>query len=172
MQNADPFKDDLRPPDPRKARRLVPREYKVVALRDCPLPSELVLCDTPQCAADYWRLHIATTPQFNPDCECLAVLLLNTRKRVKGHQIVTVGLLDQALAHSREVFRAAIVAAAHAVVLLHNHPSGDAQPSESDLRITRELVRAGQLLRIEVVDHIIVGQGCHTSLRELGLLRP
>ena len=172
MQIPDSFKDDLRPPDPRKARRLVPREYKVVALRDCPLPSALVLCDTPQCAADYWRLHIATTPQFNPDCECLAVLLLNTRKRVRGHHLVTIGLLDQALAHSREVFRAAIVAAAHSVVLMHNHPSGDSMPSDADIRITRELVRAGQLLRIEVVDHIIIGHACHRSLREMGLVSP
>ena len=81
MHSPDLFGDDSRPPEVPKPmpRRLVPSEYKVIALRDCPTPAELLQCDNPQRAVDYWRLHIATSPQFNPDCECLAVLLLNTR---------------------------------------------------------------------------------------------
>ena len=59
-----------------------PKEFKVMALRDCPVPSEMLVCETPRQVADYWRLHIATTPQFNPECECMAVLMLNTRNRV------------------------------------------------------------------------------------------
>lgn len=166
MQQPDFFKDDKRPSIPSK--KAVPKEFKVVALRDCPMPKQLDLCDTPQRATDYWRMHIATTPQFNPDCECFAVLLLNTRLRVKGHQIVTVGLLDQVLVHAREVFRTAIVAAAHSILLMHNHPSGDPSPSDADIRLTRELIRAGQLLRIEITDHVIVGMHKHCSVKELG----
>ena len=170
MPSPDFFGDDSRPPEVPKPmpRRLVPSEYKVIALRDCPTPAELLQCDTPQRAVDYWRLHIATSPQFKPDCECLAVLLLNTRLRVKGHQVVTVGLLDQVLTHAREVFRTAIVAAAHSIVLMHNHPSGDPSPSQADIRVTRELIRAGHLLRIEVMDHIVVGNPGHSSLRQIG----
>ena len=73
---------------------LNPKEFKVVALRECPVPESMLICETPDHAADYWRLHIATHPYFNPDCECLVVLILNTRRRVKGHQLVTIGTMD------------------------------------------------------------------------------
>jgi len=68
------------------------------------------------------------------------------------------------------VFRIAVIMAAAAVVLMHNHPSGDASPSEADIKVTRDLVRAGQLLKIEVLDHVIIGVNQHTSLRSLGYL--
>ena len=97
-----------------------PYEYRVTALRECPTPESLQHCETPDKAADYWRMHIATHPNFNPDCECLAVLLLNTRKRVKGHQLVSIGTMDTILVHPREVFRLAIIAAASAVIVMHN----------------------------------------------------
>ncbi|MEI7534263.1 MAG: hypothetical protein WCK57_07815 [Verrucomicrobiae bacterium] len=61
-----------------------PREFKVMSLRECPVPAEMLVCETPKQVVDYWRLHIATAPHFNPECECLAVLMLNTRKRVSG----------------------------------------------------------------------------------------
>jgi len=144
------------------------KEYKVVALRECPLPEHMQECDTPEKAADYWRLTIATNPYFNPECECFAVLMLNTRRRVKGHQLVTIGTLDTLLVHPREVFRAAVIVAAAAIVLMHNHPSGEPTPSEADIKVTRDLIRAGQLLKIEVLDHVIMGADRHSSLRVLG----
>ena len=71
--------------------------------------------------------------------------------------------------HPREVFRPAIRGAASAIVLMHNHPSGESAPSEADVKVTRDLIRAGQLLKIEVLDHVIVGAGeTFTSLRTLG----
>ena len=73
----------------------------------------------------YVRNDIATHPHFNPNCECLAVLLLNTRRRVKGHHLVSIGTMDTILVHPREVFRLAIVTAASALIVLHNHPSGE-----------------------------------------------
>lgn len=145
-----------------------PHEFKVTPLRECPTPEQLQMCDTPDKAADYWRLHIAAHPYFNPECECLAVLLLNTRRKVKGHQLVSLGTQDTILVHAREVFRLAIVTAASAVILMHNHPSGESAPSEADIKVTRDLIRAGQLLKIEVLDHVIMGQGNRSSLRELG----
>ena len=157
----------------RPARRYPPAdavEYKVIALRDCPLPELLKECDCPQKAADYWRLHVASAANFDPEVETFVVLHLNTRRRVRGHHIVATGTLDSVQVHSREVFRAAIVAASAAILCLHNHPSGDVSPSSADLHTTRELVRAGRLLRIEVVDHVIVGADRHSSLKELGFL--
>jgi DNA repair protein RadC len=145
-----------------------PYEYRVTALRECPTPDALQLCDTPDKAADYWKLHIATHPHFNPECECLAVLLLNARRKVKGHQLVSIGTMDTLLVHPREVFRLAIIAAASAIVLMHNHPSGESTPSEADIKVTRDLIRAGQLLKLELLDHVIVGHGNFSSLKSLG----
>lgn len=143
-------------------------EYAVKSLRECPLPESMMLCDTPQRAADYWRLHVETGEHFNQECECFCVLFLNTRRRVKGHQLLTIGTSDTLLVHPREVFRLAIITSANAIIICHNHPSGEPQPSEADIKVTRDLIRAGQLLKIEVLDHVIIGRPNHSSLRELG----
>ena len=106
--------------------------------------------------------------------ETLQVLLLNTRRRLIRVEPVTDGTIDTLLVHPREVFKAAIAANAAAVVLAHNHPSGDPTPSEADIKVTRDLIRAGQLLKIEVLDHVIIGLATperpkdYASLRELG----
>ena len=72
------------------------------------------------------------------------------------------------MVHPREIFRLAIMASASAIVLMHNHPSNETTPSEADIKVTRDLIRAGQLLKIEILDHVVVGNFNHTSLRELG----
>jgi len=106
--------------------------------------------------------------------ETLQVLLLNTRRRLIRVEEISSGTLDTLLVHPREVFKCAIAANAAALVLAHNHPSGDPSPSEADIKVTRDLIRAGQLLKIEVVDHIILGRATaerakdYSSLRELG----
>src|ERR1035437_7713485 len=106
--------------------------------------------------------------------ESFQVLLLNVRKKLIRAEEISHGLLDTILVHPREVFRAAIVANAAGIVLVHNHPSGDPTPSEADIKVTRDLTRAGQLLKIEVVDHVIIGRATaarakdYSSLRELG----
>ena len=107
--------------------------------------------------------------------ETLQVLLLNTRRRlIRVVEEITDGTLDTILVHPREVFKAAIAANAAAVVLAHNHPSGDPTPSEADIKVTRDLIRAGQLLKIDVLDHVIIGRATperpkdYASLRELG----
>ena len=106
--------------------------------------------------------------------ETLQVLLLNTRRRLIRVAEITDGTLDTILVHPREVFKTAIAANAAAVVLAHNHPSGDPTPSEADIKVTRDLIRAGQLLKIDVLDHVIIGHATperpkdYASLRELG----
>jgi DNA repair protein RadC len=108
------------------------------------------------------------------EVENFQVVLLNTRRRLIRVDRISQGTLDTILVHPREVFKSAIAANAAAVVLVHNHPSGDPTPSEADIKVTRDLIRAGQLLKIEVLDHVIIGRATQerpkdfASLRELG----
>lgn len=149
--------------------RRVAREYRLVSFRECPLPESLTQCVEASAAARYWRENVATHPLYNSDVECFVILLLNTRKRIKGHVLISTGTLDSILVHPREVFRPAIIGAAGSIILMHNHPSGETEPSEADIRVTRDLVRAGQLLKLEVLDHVIVGAGeSFKSLKEMG----
>lgn len=109
------------------------------------------------------------------DHERFWVLTLDTRNRLKGqpHE-VSKGILDSSLVHPREVFKPAIHGGSAAVVLVHNHPSGDTSPSAEDLRMTRQLIQAGQVIGIKVLDHVILGRRSHgqahdfLSLRESG----
>lgn len=142
-----------------------PCEFKVMRIRECIASADLV--DTPDRAFDYWKTNVATAPWFDPAKEAFVILILNARRRILGHNLVALGGLDSVSVHPREVFRPVIVAAGSALILAHNHPSLDPTPSEADIRVTRDLVRAGQLLKIEVLDHVIVGS-TFTSLRSLG----
>ena len=90
--------------------------------------------------------------------EVFVVLYLDTKNHVLKEEIVTKGTLDASLIHPREVFRGAIKESAHAIIVVHNHPSGDPTPSEEDKRITEKLFDAGELLNIELLDHVIVGR--------------
>lgn len=103
-------------------------------------------------------------------CEVFLVLLLSTRHRLLAYHEVSRGTLDSTLVHPREVFKAAILANASAVVLAHVHPSGDPSPSSDDRDLTRRLVAAGALLGIDVLDHIVVSHDRYASFKELGLL--
>lgn len=150
-------------------------EFGVVRLRE--LPAAIPVCDQPEAVYRYWSANIATAPWYNPDQECLCAIHLNTRRRATGFHLIGLGTLDTVLITPREVFRMAILRAAGSLVIVHNHPSGDPSPSEADIRATRELHRAGQLLKIELMDHVIIGrpnpegnQRGWSSLRELGYL--
>lgn len=98
------------------------------------------------------------------------VAILDAQHRLERDVLITRGLLDASLVHPREVFREAIAERAAAVVLVHNHPSGDPTPSAEDRLVTQQLVAAGRLLDIPVHDHIIIGRGRYTSFAEAGLL--
>ncbi len=98
--------------------------------------------------------------------ERFGVLLLDTKHRPIVTLVISLGILDASLVHPREVFRAATEHSAAAVVLFHNHPSGDPTPSADDIALTRRLVQAGDLMGIAVVDHIVLGDGCWHSVRD------
>jgi DNA repair protein RadC len=130
---------------------------------------ESPVMDNPQTIVEYVREmnRLKNVEEFH-------VLMLNTRRRLIRVDKISDGILDTVLVHPREVFKSAIAANAAAIVLVHNHPSGDPTPSEADVKVTRDLIRAGQLLKIEVLDHVILGSATkerpkeYASLRELG----
>lgn len=104
------------------------------------------------------------------DREEFRVLLLDTKHRLLELYRVSLGHLNGTLVHPREVFKQAIRRSSDAVILVHNHPSGDPAPSPEDLAVTRRLVMAGRIVGIEVLDHVILGAGSYVSLREEGYM--
>jgi DNA repair protein RadC len=102
--------------------------------------------------------------------EHFKLILLNSRNKKIGISTISIGTLTTSLVHPREVFKEALAHSAASVILAHNHPSGDPEPSEDDLKITRKLVESGKILGVEVIDHIIVGKNSFYSFREKGLI--
>jgi DNA repair protein RadC len=124
--------------------------------------------DRVRCAADVYehtRLRMRDLPH-----EEFHILLLNTQNEILRHLQITRGTLDASLVHPREVFRPAIAEAAASVILLHNHPSGDPTPSAEDRTVTRQLRAAGSTIGIEVLDHVVIGEGRYVSFAEAGML--
>ncbi|TDA67703.1 MAG: DNA repair protein RadC [Clostridia bacterium] len=104
------------------------------------------------------------------DREHFLVLCLDTKNRVSAIHTVSVGTLNSSPVHPREVFKAAILANAASVILAHNHPSGDPEPSRDDREVTARLVECGKILGIGLLDHVVLGEGRFYSLKEAGLL--
>ena len=127
-------------------------------------------CQNPADILRFWKDCVEKCSWYQPDKEAIVVFLLDNKGNVKGYNLVSLGLIDQSLAHAREVFRAAVVGAAKSIVIAHNHPSGDPAPSEDDIRLTGKLIESGKILGIPVQDHVIIGIGAkYFSMRESGL---
>jgi DNA repair protein RadC len=151
-----------------------PVQYKIVTLRECP-PVKWDCFDN-RCRSsgdgfNYWSQIITTDPGFNPDVECMVILLLSVGRKINGHYLISTGTVDSLLVHPREVFRAAVIGAAQSVLLMHNHPSGNPYPSHSDVVATGELLAAAGILKIQIVDHLIIGSGAYYSFRQSGHIR-
>jgi DNA repair protein RadC len=133
------------------------------------IQGESPLLDTPASIADFLREE-----NRGYEVEHFQAVLLNTRRKLIRVELISTGLVDTILVHPREVFKSAIAANASALVLVHNHPSGDPTPSAADIKVTRDLIRASQLLKIDLLDHVILGRRAqeggkdYVSLRELG----
>ncbi|WP_371368575.1 hypothetical protein SRRS_21030 [Sporomusa rhizae] len=102
--------------------------------------------------------------------EHFIALLLSTKNHVIARAMVSVGSLNASIVHPRELFREAICYSAAAVILVHNHPSGDPTPSQEDISLTKQLVEAGNILNISVLDHVIIGDGKYVSFKEKGII--
>ncbi|MCL6580053.1 MAG: DNA repair protein RadC [Firmicutes bacterium] len=103
------------------------------------------------------------------DREQFRIVLLDSKNHVLGVRTVSVGSLSASIVHPREIFKEAIARSSAAIILVHNHPSGDPTPSREDVEVTRRLVEAGKLLGIEVLDHVVVGDNRYVSLKEKGI---
>ncbi len=122
---------------------------------------------SPRDAADYLYAELSALPQ-----EQLRAILLDTRNHLLGVQLVAQGSANQALIDLRDLYREAVRVNAAAIILAHNHPSGDPTPSPQDVQLTVAAGKAGALLGIELIDHVVIGRPDFVSLRELGLYSP
>ncbi|MDR2162987.1 MAG: DNA repair protein RadC [Clostridiales Family XIII bacterium] len=102
--------------------------------------------------------------------EIFKILLFNVRGEMMGRELVSAGGINSSIVDAREVFRPAVRRGAASIVLVHNHPSGDPSPSSQDIDVTDSLTKAGEVLGIKVIDHLIIGDGCFTSFRREGLI--
>lgn len=148
--------------------------FKAVRIDDPPAYNR-PLVDAPDLIYAAWRNTVIQREWYDAGRECLVVFLVNARRRLMGVHCISQGTIDTALVTPRDIFRMAILTDAYAVIMAHNHPSGDPSPSEADIKITRDLIRAGRTLKIDVLDHVVIGD-CNDdrarpwmSLREIGI---
>jgi DNA repair protein RadC len=104
--------------------------------------------------------------------EVFRCALLDTKNKIIREEVVSIGSLSASIVHPRDTFKAAIRESAAAVIFIHNHPSGDIKPSQEDILLTRRLVQAGEVIGIQVLDHIIIGDSDHFSFRDNGMITP
>jgi len=112
--------------------------------------------------------NVQTLPDTLQDT--LKSLLLDTKNRVLAVKTVSIGDLSSSIVHPREVYKDAVVASAASLIIAHNHPSGDPNPSGEDVSITKRLIQAGEIMGIDLLDHIVIGDGIFVSLKERGLI--
>lgn len=120
---------------------------------------------SPKAIADYVMEDMRFLPQ-----EQFAAVFLSTKNKLITCQTLTIGTLNASLAKSRDVFRMALRHNAAAIVLIHNHPSGNPEPSSEDIAVTRRIAEAGRIMEIPILDHVIIGDGIYVSLCERGFL--
>lgn len=128
-------------------------------------PLDKISVKSPQDVAEYLmpRMRYAVKEQF-------IVLLLNTKNKIIGTEIISEGTLNNSVVHAREVYKPALLQNAAAIIVAHNHPSGEPQPSLEDKQVTRMLKESGKILGIPLLDHLIIGDGSYYSFQEQGAL--
>ena len=119
---------------------------------------------TIECAKDVYNYFIDELGDKKK--EHLYILMLDSKNRIIKEELISIGTLDSSLVHPREVFKAAIKERAFAIMLVHNHPSGDPSPSDEDLKVTKQIIEAGKILNILVLDHVILGKDGHWNWLE------
>lgn len=131
--------------------------------------------DTPESLLRFWREVIGVQPDNEPEKESVVVVLVNARLRPHAWHRVSLGTVNEAPAHPREILRPVIMAGAFGFAVMHNHPAGDPSPSRADEALTRRISEAATLLQLRLIDHVIVGEPApgrqaYFSFREAGLI--
>lgn len=128
-------------------------------------PTERYVIRSPEDGADYVMEDMRKLDQ-----EHFIALYLNTKNQIIHHQTIFIGTLNSSVVHPREIFREAVRRSSASVIVAHNHPSGDPTPSPEDINVTKRLVKAGKIMGIEVLDHLVIGDNKFVSLKEKGYL--
>jgi len=113
---------------------------------------------------------IRSTGIASEEQEHLIAMVMDPKNNVKGYYTVTIGLADQTIVHAREIFRYAIINNASSIVLAHNHPSGNTNPSADDIRLTADMKEAGKIIGISLLDHVIISENSYFSFREKNMI--
>ena len=121
----------------------------------------------PETIADYYMERLR-----HEETESLVCMMLDTKNGLISEEILSKGTVNYAVMSTRELFIAALRCRAVSIILLHNHPSGDPAPSDEDIRLTHRVYAAGQLIGVNLLDHIIIGDNCYISFNECGILIP
>jgi hypothetical protein len=152
----------------RGAHLSVYREVKVVMVAETRPPADFKSnkLDSAEKVDSLWRSAVARSAWYQEDKEHFVCICLDTRHRMKSFSLISIGSLNESIAHPREIFRPAIAVAAHSIIIAHNHPSGDPSPSDSDIALTRRIHETGDLLQISLLDHVIVGDQKYFSIRQ------
>ena len=130
-------------------------QIKVVRVQEMAVSPKM---DAPEIVTRFWKRHIAKETWFDPAKEAAIVVILNTRYRAIGWNLIGLGTLNESILHPREVLRPVIALSGYAFIVAHNHPSGNSRPSRADRDLTKRLAEAGALMQIFMLDHIIVGR--------------
>ncbi len=139
-------------------------EYKVMLVKDGNVGTSKKTIRSPFDVVETFRSYLD-----GADREHFCIAMLDRKGNLIGLNTVSIGGLHSSVVHPREVFKPAIILGAASIILCHNHPSGDTTPSREDIDVTRKLVEGGRILSIEVLDHVIVGDG-YCSMKERGLM--
>ena len=131
--------------------------------------------DSPDAGYAFWQRVVATAHDHDSEKENLIAVMLNTRLRPICWNIVSIGSVNESIAMPREIFRPAIAANAFAILLMHNHPSGEPNPSDADTRLTTRILDSGKMLAIKLIDHLVIGKPSpgrmpYFSFREAGYI--
>lgn len=140
--------------------------YKIQLVKESNYIADRKIIRSPNDCFELMKVICGTcvTEQFN-------IIMLSTKNHVLGISTISTGTLNTSIVHPREIFQVALLQGMVAsIILVHNHPSGDANPSQEDLALTKKLVEAGKVLDIPVIDHIIVGDNTYASLKEKGVI--
>ena len=145
-------------------RHFVAEASRIYEVRTGVTMEEALQIRSPRDAYEFFRAEMEDLDQ-----EQLRTIHLNTKQRILSSRLLYQGSVHTTVVRVAEIFRHAIIDNASGIIICHNHPSGDPTPSPEDAALTREIIKAGQLLDIEVLDHIVIGKGKFVSLKERGL---
>ena len=139
--------------------------YKLEVRRMMVRETQKVNANSPQAIAAEFREDFD-----NLDREHFKIIHLNTKNNIIGVETISIGSLNSSIVHPREVFKSAIIKSSASIICLHNHPSGDTKPSRDDIDITQRLIKAGEIIGIKVLDHLIIGEDNYLSMKEEGII--